>query len=461
MKLLIISEAIAPTSTIASIRWTKIGKYLNKESGVEVDILTTKKRYSKIPQAGSYLLDSTLEKDLIFFNKVWEIPEGFRAKVINWSFSKVGGILKRTSNNLVSNKVEKTANSNDSKKNDSLIKRIYFSTYGLLLRIKGRSICHQAKKLNINWNEYDVIVSSFSPRWVHLLGKWVKKNHPDIIWVADYRDSALSIYDVSKREKKQFAQIYTSLADFVIGVSQGVLDNLRLSDHQYSRVITNGFDPEDLSERSRKKKKKFIVSYTGTLYDEGECKSDIRPFFAALEELMEEKEIDPNKILVVYAGGNSNIFCNQIERYKTSIDNLDVGFISRAESYELQESSSILLLCTWNTKAIQGVITGKIFEYFSSGVPIVGLCTGDLNNSAVKEMLEESRAGFCYEEVNKEVDFNKLKEFIKNQYRIWEMQGFSNCDVNKEYILSFGYNRIANDVYQLIVSQKKDGAKVK
>jgi len=456
MRVLIISEAIAPASAIASIRWTKIGKYLQKQHHVEVDILTTTKRYETTPHAGSYLFDENLEKDLIYFSKVHEIPEGLRYRLVNWLFRTVEKITNKSNpSDSDSAKLNGHSDEKNTKNQNETFKHIYLTLYGRLLRIKGCSICHRAKLMKIDWKSYDAIISSFSPRWVHLLGKWIKNKYPELVWIADYRDSAISIVDVPSKEKSKFAQIYTNSADCVIGVSQGVLDNLQIPRFQNNGVITNGFDPEDLSKRFRTKKDKFIVSYTGTLYNEGECRRDITPFLSAISELGLAKEIDLSKVLLVYAGGSSDIFNAQMEQYKSVIPHSDMGFISRADSYELQESSSILLLCTWNTRKMQGVVTGKIFEYFSSYVPIVGLCSGDVENSTVKEMLEKTQTGFCFEEAAKTVDYLKLKQFIKAQYQIWEETGFSSCPTNVESIASFGFDHIANSVFQIILSLKK------
>lgn len=457
MKILVISEAIAPASAVASIRWTKIGKYLQKKHNVEVDILTTAKRFSATPQAGSYLLDESLQKDLVYFNKVHEIPEGLRHRLVNCLFRTIEKTIKKpNSSDLDSANSRNLSDEKNKQKQNEAFNRIYLFLYGWLLRVKGRSICHRAKLMKIDWKSYDVVISSFSPRWVHLLGKWIKNKYPELIWIADYRDSAISIVDVPSKEKNKFAQRHTNTADFIIGVSQGVLDNLNIPHIQDRKVITNGFDPEDLAERSRRKKDKFIISYTGTLYDEGDCQSDIKPLLSAVSELGTEQEIDLNKVLLVYAGGSSNIFRAQIESYKSIIPHLDRGLISRADSYELQESSSILLLCTWNTRKMQGVVTGKIFEYFSSKVPIVGLCSGDLGGSTVKKMLSKAQAGFCFEEANACSDYNQLKDFVRMQYKMWEKNGFSKCSFNEDYVASYGYDCIADKVYLMIDAFKKN-----
>lgn len=450
MKILVISEAIAPASSVASIRWTKIGKYLNKRFNTEVDILTTKKRYSEIPRAAYDRYDLGLAEDLEYFNEVWEIPRGVRHKFVDATFTIIANLLKI---------IRKTAhrNNKNSISDDepnlklSFFKRLYFVFYGNFLRIKGRSICHHAKEMGIEWDSYDAIITSFSPRWVHLLGRWIKTKYPNIIWIADYRDSALSIDDVPRNEKRSFAKLYTSKAECVTGISQGVIDNLFLPESQKAKVITNGFDPEDLSMRKREKSNKFLISYTGTLYSQGSQVRDLKPCFQALKELIQEDELDSEDLLFVYAGSSSDLFETQAGSYRSVFSISDIGFVSRSKCYELQNASSLLLLCTWNTTEMQGVVTGKIFEYFSSHVPIVGLCSGDLSCSAIKEILTCANAGFCYEEANKEIDFFDLKRFIASKYKEWKSEGFTRSEMNYQYINSFKYDYIAKQYHELFL----------
>ena len=46
MKVLLIAEYIAPVNAIASIRWTKISKYLVLHHQASIDLLTNEKNFS-------------------------------------------------------------------------------------------------------------------------------------------------------------------------------------------------------------------------------------------------------------------------------------------------------------------------------------------------------------------------------------------------------------------------------
>ena len=450
MKVLVISEAIAPAGVIASVRWTKIAKYLSKNHGVEVDVLTTSKRYSETPRATYCKFDVGLAQDMRHFYKIWEIPRGGCCKLADSVFVCGEAVLS-----AVRMIVERFGSGGEEAEASSVTKSSQLDLYGAVLRLKGRSIIGKAKRMPVGWSEYDIVVSSFSPRWVHVLGKWVKDNIPEIPWVADFRDSAVSIPDVPEEEKSTFAQVYAGEADCITGVSQGVIDNLNIPESKMTQVIPNGYDPEDLSSRSRCRSEKFVISYTGTLYSEESFKSDMTPILEAVKEAIIAEDISPEDVLMVYAGASSSLFEAQMRDYADVIPCMDLGLIDRSECYKLQDSSSLLVLCTWNTKEMQGIVTGKIFEYLSSGVPIIGLCSGDLGDSTVKEMLAKAEAGVCYEEANGKADFPMLKSYVLEKYAEWKADGLTNVKTNSQYIASFGYDSIAERYYDLFRSLQK------
>lgn len=71
-KILIICEYIAPVQAIASVRWTKIAKYIKRCHEVEISILTNKKNYddkqSVVPIS---IEDPLLKLDLCIFDNMW------------------------------------------------------------------------------------------------------------------------------------------------------------------------------------------------------------------------------------------------------------------------------------------------------------------------------------------------------------------------------------------------------
>lgn len=443
MKVLIISEFIAPVRAVASIRWTKLGKYLHQAYGIEIEILTNKKRYCDEIRPAYYQYDPSALRDLQAF-RVHEIPETIIVRIINAIFYGVSKVI-------ISQKREpKTTPVLSNQQNEvSFFQKIYRAVYARLFTAKGLSLVARAMRMEIDWSQYDVIVSSFEPRWVHEVAGGIKKRFPDLIWIADYRDSAIYAGGVLANEANTFAAKYTSSADMITAVSQGTIEALNVPDDQNRVVVTNGYDPEELTSRERMPFQKFVLAYTGTLYNQGEAISDLKPLLRALSELIDEGRVCADHIELSYAGVSEEEFVKQVSAFPR-VPWKSYGLLSRDEALKLQNRASLLLLCTWNTKRVSGIITGKVYEYFSSKVPIVCLCAGEVPYSASREMIEKSNTGFCYEEACDVVDYKNLVSFLYNKYTEWKTGGMTTCGSNWDYINSFGYDHLAEKVYELI-----------
>lgn len=446
MKLLIISEMIAPANQVASIRWTKLGKYLKINHKVEVDVLTTAKRFSEVPKAACFKYDERLADDCVYFSGYYEIPRGLRSKLIDSLFRLVENLQFRLTRLLYSG----SSNVGSLQvSNRNLAKDIW----GFMLSAKGMSYVRHAKRMDVDWGSYDVIVSSFNPRWTHILASSVKKKYPEICWLADFRDAPAAVPDVSKREADTYCQRWLKNVDVITAVSEGVLNALDGDLSSIGSVVQNGFDWAELQERDRKKCEVFKITYTGSLYGEEGCERDLTPIFDAIQLLIESEKIDENKILIEYAGNSSDEFIRQISGYKIKF--IDHGFVSRSEALSIQDDASLLALCSWNTKKMQGILTGKLFEYLSSGVPIICTCSGDVPNSRIKEVLQKANAGICCEKVVGDEDFQALVKYIYEQCDHWEADGLTKCDSNWDYINSFRYDKLADRVYDLLISKKE------
>lgn len=447
MKIIIISEVIAPVSAIGSVRWTKLGKYLKKNHNAEIDILTTKKHYRDEPGATYRRFDKTLASDLRYFGKELFVPESIAIRMIDYFFRAVDSLLKARVAISGSNEKEDSASSGDGHTS------VFFKAYGKALEVRGWFICRAIKRMKIDWGFYDVVVSSFSPSWVHYAAREVKKSNPSIKWVADYRDPTTGIVDVPGRLKKDYPKIVTGIADIVVAASEGTMQSLALPAYMKKLVITNGFDPDEMTERKRRRTDKFIISYTGTLYAEGERLSDLTPLFGVLEELIRQGIVEKEDILVSYAGKSSDLFCGQADSFR-GVPSVDNGFLSREEALRIQESSSLLILAAWNTEETQGVIPAKIFEYYCSGVPVVGLCSGGLAKSIGKEMIEESGFGYCFEEAGLPESRIELKLFLEKKYHEWKRWGLTECEKKDDYVNNFSSEKLADKLYSAL-SEKR------
>src|SRR5690606_41379053 len=69
------------------------------------------------------------------------------------------------------------------------------------------------------------------------------------------------------------------------------------------------------------------------------------------------------------------------------------GFVSRQVSLEAQRRSDLLLLLESGEPLAKGMLTGKVFEYLVSGIPI--LAVGIDNTHAAGELLENTGTGYC------------------------------------------------------------------
>ena len=59
----------------------------------------------------------------------------------------------------------------------------------------------------------------------------------------------------------------------------------------------------------------------------------------------------------------------RLQRTKISVKD----FIPRKKCLELQLKADILIFLDWNDPSIEGILTGKIFEYMASGTPVINI----------------------------------------------------------------------------------------
>lgn len=454
MKVLIVSEFIAPLNAIASIRWTKLGKYLAKNYSCTIDVLTNEKDFtSKGLWATRGIYDKTLAADLKWFNNYLQFKNSSMVKITN----ALRNVLKdlQDKNRAMSRKTPAPVKEAPLRNSTSFVDRVY----PVFLKLRENSFVKKALKANVDWGQYDVIVSSFSPKWTHLAAKRLKNEYPKVVWLADYRDALVYSRVTDTQANRKFASNATGNASCISAVSSHTLTNLFLEASTDTMVLPNGYDESELVIRERKLNKKFVVSYTGTLYNAGDAVSNLTPIFVVLDELITEGKVDRDSIDFVYCGASEDFFSRQANSFP-DIPRTNLGVVQRKDALSLQDKSSILVLCSWNTPLSQDVITGKVFEYFTSSVPIACLCSGSVPNSKIKEMIEDSRTGYCYEEANGSHDLPELKQFILDKYNQWKESGLTFVDADWSYIESFSYSNLANKLYEKIETLRQPSESV-
>lgn len=373
-KVLIITYYWPPSGGAGVQRWLKFVKYL-REFGWEPVVYTAEN--GEMP-----VIDESLEKDIpecvtVLKTPIWEpyhLYKRFRGRKkddkINASFlneNKKTGITEKIS-----------------------------------IWIRGNFFIPDARKFWIKpsaqfLSEYirkegiDFVISSGPPHSMHLIALKLKKQFPQLKWVADFRDpwTNIDFYDklmlTPMADNKHHRQELSVLqnADRVVSIgSEMSLEfktMLEKSGHRNTEkcvVITNGYDEDDLATEAVEKDTKFSIAHIGTLVKDRNPEvlwKVLAKMTAGNQSFREQLEI---KLV-----GKVDIYVNeQLDNYGLSGYVNKIEYLPHDEVILEQQRSRVLLLLVNNTKNAKGILTGKFFEYMASRSPIlaIGPTDGDL-----------------------------------------------------------------------------------
>lgn len=293
-------------------------------------------------------------------------------------------------------------------------------------------------------NNIDAIVSTGPPHTTHLIAQKLASKF-NIPWMADFRDpwTNIDFYDQLKltswadNRHKKLEKLVLKNADKVVTVSKSwASDFLRISDIK-PIVITNGYDPEDFIDAGKiKLDKKFTVTHVGSLNKDrnpyvfwkiiSELKNENRSFAADIEI----KLIGPIDISVKEELESKSLI--EVSTLIESLPHKDVLI-------HLMKSQ-VLLLPLNNVPNIDGVIPGKMYEYFGAKRPI--LCIGKDDGDAA-EIIKETQTGIA---INfKEKD--KLKKEILLMYKQFKTD---NLQLNSNDYMEYSRKNLAAKIANVL-----------
>ena len=194
MRLLIISEYIAPVQAIASVRWTKLAKYLAKNHGYDITVLTNQKSYDeRLIGFRSYKRDATIAADTQFFQTCL-IPSSPGQVVTNTVYNMARGVLnmlKRLAsggNNVDARKTSDTQQPESTTKegarhvlNGAVTSNATEAIHNVMWTWWANAIARAGVKAKVDWASFDVVVSTYGPSWTHEIAREIKARYPEII----------------------------------------------------------------------------------------------------------------------------------------------------------------------------------------------------------------------------------------------------------------------------------------
>ncbi len=271
------------------------------------------------------------------------------------------------------------------------------------------------------------IYSSYRPFTDHYAAYRLKKKHPRLIWIADFRDLIIDPHYnhiFSGSSQQLFFKRIFKRADVLTTVSDGLAKHLR----EYNPnvlTIRNGIIriPESIPETHCKY---FKIAYTGSMFLD---KRNAEPVFLALQSLIEEKLVKEEEFRFIYAGKDSFYWNEMAAKYEMQHILVNKGIVPGDEALKIQLDACINLLLTVSSDELQGVLTGKMIELFESGSPVLAIVVNK-NDPELKNMLEELEIGHSFSD-NK-TDANGIREFIFQEYLHWKKNGTNRKAVNLE-----------------------------
>ncbi len=407
-KVLIVTYYWPPAGGPGVQRWLKFAKYL-PEFSLEPVIFT--------PENPSYpLIDETLKS---------EVPKN--TKIIRTNIWEPYQLAEKFSK---SNKKFKGGQF-DVGKNQSFLSK-------LSIFIRGNFFIPDARKFwvkpsiaflkkYLKENDIDLLVTTGPPHSLHLIGLGLKKELPDLKWIADFRDpwteisyyKHLKLTKRSDRKHKELEKAVFQTADITLATSYTDAENFRKKGAN-SFCITNGFDISEQGKigefqsssvgefevlKSTEKndstpKRKFTISYVGVL----EQLRNPENLWKALEELCKASSDFAEDFELKFVGRVDDKILNALENsvLKDRIKNL--GYLAHQDSVTEMRTSDLLLITNFPNESSKGIIPGKLFEYLATGKKIISFGPKDAD---VETILNRTNAGqhFDYSETDKIKDY--------------------------------------------------------
>jgi glycosyltransferase involved in cell wall biosynthesis len=237
-------------------------------------------------------------------------------------------------------------------------------------------------------NPVDCIISTGPPHSMHLIALRLKQKFPHLPWVADFRDpwTQIDFYDklmlskMADRLHRKMERRVLSSADRVISVGPTMgkaLQELAEGQDEKFAVIPNGYDEDDLLKGTVTPDLKFSIAHVGTLVND----RNPSELWRVLSKLIAERPEFKAQLEIRLVGKVDIRVREDIEKHGLTGFVRYISYLPHDQVIAEQQRSRVLLLLVNRTANSRSILTGKLFEYMSSGRPIlaIGPKDGDLS----------------------------------------------------------------------------------
>jgi glycosyltransferase involved in cell wall biosynthesis len=202
----------------------------------------------------------------------------------------------------------------------------------------------------------------------------------------------------------------------MVVVSGDMKENYEKMGASNVHVITNGFDPDDMTDDQVIRDIKFSISHIGTLPPS----LNLKGLWQALSALSESLPNFRNDLEIKLVGKVDQSVIDDLKSYNLSDQLNRIEYVTHDKAALLMRQSAILLLAiNKDSPNAKGILTGKFFEYLASGRPIMAIGP---TNGELARIIKESEAG----EIAAYDDLEQIKKIIISMYEKYLLNDLNN-----------------------------------
>ena len=307
--------------------------------------------------------------------------------------------------------------------------KIFFSNLLYILGIdhnffNNQKYLKEIDNIYLSFNP-DYIIISAPPFSLFRLVSKIRKKDKNVKIILDYRDGWTQRIK-SKRLfliKKIMTKIEKNILDqchyALCATKQIFNDILLLNKSKKTILLKNGFLYTPKKKIAVKKNKNISIGYFGLISDDNHSYRDIKVIYNSLH-------VKNNINFIFY--GNSILKKKFIKNYQNFTFKKNISYF---ETQKKMKNFDYLLILHTEKSTSKEVITGKFYEYLSSGVPIIMISNGE---TEAGRLIKKYKLGFSidYSKVSLKNFFLNLKK-IKNK-KLDNLKQFSREEQNKKLL---------------------------
>jgi glycosyltransferase involved in cell wall biosynthesis len=238
---------------------------------------------------------------------------------------------------------------------------------------------------------WDAVLSSAPPMTASVAAAL---SHRSVPWVADFRDLWAEDDSMERSRLQRFFEDKFERA--VVSRAAALIASSDLSAARFQRryprlpcfSISTGFDTEEWESIDFGSEERCTILYAGSLY---QGKRDPSSLFIALRDILDNNMAKRDEIRIDFYTAPEPWLAEIIGRFGLQDVVRVRGFVPRKGVLAGERRADRLLLLLWDGPTVEGVVPGKLFEYFGARRPVLAI--GGPSSSAVEQLLQDTGAG--------------------------------------------------------------------